>query len=608
MIPFLRSDIEGTIGARFEAVAHQAPDAVAIASGDKIWTFGDVLNQSEQYRKNFSRLGTDAPVALVFSHGAAAIIAMMGAIRAGVPVIPLDPQAPPEDVAGSVSICQLVVCEPDFEDWCHGHVGPLPVVAGPEGLEKFNQLRPEGAIAAPTPDSPCIIFLTSGTTGAAKRPFRTHRALSRHIWQLPTYHEYGPSDRQAHISSFAFGGSVPVILGGLLTGGTIDVFDLRRTNASALAGAMSARGVTILQLTPSLMRELTDILAQNPTHWQPRLIVVGGEKLYAEDLLTLRDRLGWTCPVVHRLASSEAGIIAEWRVDLNVIETEAMVPVGYPVQDREITIIDDNGQELPHGETGEIVIRGDYLANGYWGRSDLTQNKFTANPTPKCASRQRFVTGDIGYFQTNGLLNYLGRKDSMVKIRGYRIELGAVENAMRAVDGVTNATVLVKKNRRNSESLLAYAQRAQGVDLNAFTVRTEIQKQLPNYMVPRRIIMMDEFPLSAGGKVAVQKLPDLGRNRPEGMPKVIPPQGRIEAVLAEIWADVLEIDEIGRDDDFFDLGGDSLEALQVAMTLQKRIGEVFEETDLFFASDLKSMAGIVAKSSSLHIQPIKIVH
>lgn len=608
MIPFLRLDIEGTIGARFEAVARHAPDTVAIASGDKTWTYGDVVDQSERYRKNFSRLGTDAPVALVFSHGVEPIIAMIGAIRAGVPVIPVDPQAPPEDVAGSLSICQLVICEPEFEDWCHAHVGELPVVAGPEGLEDFDQLGPEGTVAEPTLDSPCIIFLTSGTTGAAKRPFRTHRAMCRHVWQLPAHHDYGPSDRQAHISSFAFGGSVPVVLGGLLTGGAIDVFNLRQTNASALASAMSARGVTILQLTPSLMRELTDILAQNPTHWQPRLIVVGGEKLYAQDLLALRDQLGWTCPVVHRLASSEAGVIAEWRVDLNVIDADAMVPVGYPVQDREITIVDENGQDLPHGETGEIVIRGDYLAKGYWGRADLTQEKFTADPTPECLTRQRFATGDIGYFQTNGLLNYLGRKDSMVKIRGYRIELGAVENAMRAVDGVTNATVLVKKNRRNTETLLAYAQRAQGVDLNAFTVKAKLQKQLPEYMVPRRIIVMDEFPLTAGGKVAVQKLPDLGRNRPEGMPKVIPPQGRIEGALAEIWADVLEIDDIGRDDDFFDLGGDSLEALQVAMMLQKRIGEVFEEIDLFFASDLKGMAEIVAKCSSLHIQPIKREH
>jgi non-ribosomal peptide synthetase component F/acyl carrier protein len=608
MIPFLRSEIEGTIGARFETVARHAPDAVAIASGDKTWTYGDVLDQSEQYRKNFSRLGTVAPVALVFSHGVEAIIAMMGAIRAGVPVIPLDPQAPPEDVASSVSICQLVVCEPEFEDWCHAHVGPLPVVAGQEGLEEFDQLGPEGTVAAPTPDCPCIIFLTSGTTGAAKRPFRTHRALSRHIWQLPTYHEYGPTDRQAHISSFAFGGSVPVILGGLLTGGAIDVFDLRRTNASALAGAMSARGVTILQLTPSLMRELTDILAQNPTHWQPRLIVVGGEKLYAQDLLALRDRLGWTCPVVHRLASSEAGVIAEWRVDLNVIDADAMVPVGYPVQDREITIVDENGQDLSHGEKGEIVIRGDYLANGYWGRTDLTQEKFSADPMPECLTRQRFATGDIGYFQPNGLLNYLGRKDSMVKIRGYRVELGAIENVMRAINGVTNATVLVKKNRRNTDILLAYAQRAQDVDLNAFTVRTKLQKQLPDYMVPRRIIVMDEFPLTAGGKVAVQKLPNLGRDRPEGMPTMIPPQGRIEGVLAEIWADVLEIDEISRDDDFFDLGGDSLEALQVAMMLQKRTGEAFEETDIFFASDLKGMAEIVAKCSALQIQSIKNNH
>ena len=594
MIPFLQADIEGTIGGRFETVAHQLSDAIAIANGDKTWTYREVLTQSERYRENFARLKQADPIALVFGHNAEAIIALMGAIRAGIPVIPIDPLAPPQNIYSSIDVCQAVLTEPKFEDWCRENVGPIPVVVGSEGLASLDDFGPKYSIAAPKPNTPCIIFLTSGTTGAAKRPFRTHRALCRHIWQLPNHHGYGPMDRQAHISSFAFGGSVPVVLGALLTGGTIDIFNLRGASAAILAQTLSARGITILQLTPSLMRELTDILSQRKSSWQPRLIVVGGEKLYVQDLLGLREKLGWDCPVVHRLASSEAGVIAEWCVDTDVIEQEAMVPVGYPVENRKITIVDDDGSDLPIGEIGEIIITGDYMSNGYWGRQDLTQEKFSPAPTFEAPMRQRYATGDLGCFQADGMLSYFGRKDSMVKIRGYRVETGAVENAIRAVTGVTNAAVLTKKNNRNGEFLLGYAQRAQGADITAFSVRRQLQKHLPDYMVPRQIIVLDAFPLTAGGKVAAHKLPELDRCRPQGMSAPVTPQGATETLLAQVWSEVLEIDEISRDDNFFDLGGDSLEVLHVAMTVQKHVGETFAETDLFAAPDLKAMAMIVS--------------
>ncbi|MBZ0130258.1 MAG: non-ribosomal peptide synthetase [Rhodobacteraceae bacterium] len=590
MIPFPYADVDGTIWARFERVAKAQPNAIAVADGDKSWTYQDVLDATGAYANAFSQLRQGQAAALVFSHNAEAIFALIGAIRAGVPAIPIDPQAPPASIPDCLIHCQVVVTQADHAQWCRENVGDIPVAVGADGLACSAAANHDGPPPEPTPTGACVIYLTSGTTGGAKGAVRSNRALCRHVWQLPEYHGYGPDDRQAHMSSFAFGGSVPVVLGGLLTGGTIDIFDLRKTDAAGLARAIRQRGVTILQLTPSLMRELVDILSAENDDWQPRLIVVGGENLHGADILALRDRLGWTCPVVHRLASSEAGVIAEWQVDLQGLTAQSAVPVGYAVKNRELTIVDEQDQPVATGEIGEIVITGDYLASGYWQRPDLNEGKFFPAPLPDSPSRQRLKTGDMGRLRDDGLLEFLGRMDSLVKIRGYRVELGAVETGLRQLPGVSDAAVVVQSSQRGSDYLVAYVQRGRNAQVNAPDLRAELQGLLPDYMVPRRVVVLDEFPLTSGGKLARKRLPPIGRERPEGMAAIVPPKTEMQRRLAGIWSEILEIDDISLRDDFFDLGGDSLDALQVAMTLQKQLDVQFFETDLFRQSDLTGMA------------------
>jgi acyl-CoA synthetase (AMP-forming)/AMP-acid ligase II/acyl carrier protein len=603
MIPFPYSEVDGTIGARFERVAKAQPNAIAIADGDKNWTYQDILDATEAYANAFSLLKRGQAAALVFSHNAEAIIALMGAIRAGVPAIPIDPQAPPASISDCLIHCQVVVTQADHADWCRESVGDIPVAVGPDGLACSDATKHDGPLPKPTPNGDCVIYLTSGTTGGAKGAVRSNRALCRHVWQLPEYHGYGPNDRQAHMSSFAFGGSVPVVLGGLLTGGTIDIFDMRKTDAAGFARAIRQRRVTILQLTPSLMRELVDILAAQTDDWQPRLIVVGGEKLHGADLLALRDMLGWTCPVIHRLASSEAGVVAEWEVDLNGLTAQSAVPVGYAVKNRELSIVDEQDQPVGSGEIGEIVITGDYLANGYWQRPDLNEGKFFPAPLTDAPDRQRLKTGDLGRLRDNGLLEFLDRMDSLVKIRGYRVELGAVEAALRQLAGVSDAAVVVQSSQRGADYMVAYAQRGRNAHVNAQDLRAELQTLMPEYMVPRRVVVLDEFPLTSGGKLARNRLPPIGRERPEGLTASVPPNTEMQRRMAGIWSEVLELDDISQKDDFFDLGGDSLDALQVAMTLQKQMDVQFFETDLFQHSDLIGMAETAEKLCHVTKQP-----
>ena len=601
MIAFDRTEIDRTVGARFELVAAAQPGAIAIAHGDKTWSYQQVMTASDAYKAAFGGLQPALPVALVFSHGALAIIAMIGAIRAGVPVIPIDASKPPNPLLDAIAACQIVATEPDYATWCRDHSGSVPVAVGPDEIAKFQATDHSYNGPKALPASPCVIYLTSGTTGGVKGAVRSHRSILRHAWHLPEYHGYGPGDRQAHVSSFAFGGSVPVIFGGLLSGGKIDVFNIKQQSASDFARAIGQRNITILQLTPSLMREVVDILASQAGDWQPRLIVVGGEQLNTSDIIDLRNRLGWTCPIIHRLASSEAGVIAEWQIDLEGLGADSPVPVGYEVLDREISILDEFGQPTATNDIGEIVITGDYLASGYWRRPDLSAEKFSPAPLPLAPDRQRLATGDMGRKRQDGRLEFLGRKDNLVKIRGYRVELGAIEQSLRSLPNVSDAAVVMQNDDSGKAQLIGYVQRARNAVVLSHQIRVELLKSMPDYMVPRRIIVLDAFPLTAGGKLSRHALPKPDRCRPPGLAELVAPETGMERVLAKIWAGILEIDEISRTDDFFDLGGDSLEAMKVALQLQTHLGFQFFETDLFQSTDLQGMAEIAENLSPVEV-------
>lgn len=584
MIAFGRDEIEGTVGARFRRVAAALPDARAIGDGATALTYAEFDARSDAYCAGIAGLPPDRPIALVFSHGIEAVVALLGALKAGVPVIPVDPLAPPDGSGALLAATQLVVTEPDLEEWCAARAEGNPVYVGPPPA-----LAAPGA--PPRPESTAVIFHTSGSTGAAKGVIRTHRTLLRHAWFLPNHHGYGPGDRVSHLSSFAWAGSVPVIFGALLSGAAMEVFDLRRRNAADFTAWASDEDITLLQVTPSLLREMVQILQRGCNPWQPRRVTVGGEALRGSDVLALRRDLGWQCPVVNRLASSEAGPIAEWEVDTARIRADGNVPVGWPVADRRILIMDEDGSLLPPNTPGEIVIGGDFLSPGYWRMPEATAERFRADPDHE--GQFLLFSGDLGSLGEDGLLNHLGRTDQMVKIRGYRVELAQVESALRQVHGVQDAVVVRARTRIGTDRLLGYVRPAPGAAIKGILVRAALARLLPEYMVPWRVQVLDQFPLTTGGKIAREALPRLDGGRPSGLPAIVPLATETERLLADIWSELLEIDEISRDDNFFDLGGDSLDLLHVAGELFSQLTLFLNDNDLYEHPTLAAMAQAV---------------
>ncbi|MGO1121234.1 non-ribosomal peptide synthetase [Rhodovibrionaceae bacterium A322] len=595
MIPFSEEELCGSVGSRFRRVAAAQPEALALVQAERTWTYREFEAAALTYARAFAVLASDRPVALVFRQGAEAQISLMGAFLAGVTAVPIDPQAPPGAFADWLAECQMIVTDAEHVAFCQDLAPSIPVIESAAGLA---DLPAASDLPQITGDRPALIYLTSGTTGLSKGVIRTHRAICHQTQQLPDDLRYEPEDRQALFFSFSFAGSMPAISGAYLVGGAISLFDLRRQSPGQLIEQLEAQAVTVLHLTPSILRELAALLQSTDSRWQPRLLVVSGEKLYPADLRLLTETLGWDCAVVNRLATSETAVIADWRVDLQLVEPDEVVPVGYPIDQRDVTLLDEEGAVVEDGDIGEVVVTGDFMSLGYWRRPDLTEKRFEAAPTGDSPLRQRFFTGDLGLRQENGLLAYFGRKDNVAKVRGFQVDLGEVEQALLQIEGVLSAAVKIWQDRRGSDFLLGYVHMLAQQQTPGVAIREALLKHLPEFMVPRQIRVLESMPLTSGGKLNYADLPAWNRQRPHGLPDQEAPQGAQEELLAKIWSEVLEIDQIGRRDDFFDLGGDSLMLVSVAAALKNELPIQIEETDLFGATDLAGMASLLPDHGS----------
>ena len=286
-------------------------------------------------------------------------------------------------------------------------------------------------------------------------------------------------------------------------------------------------------------------------------------------------------------------MIAEWVVDPAIVQGRDVVPVGWPVEERAVELVDEEGRPVPAGEIGEIVVSGDYTSTGYWQRPALTAERF--RPDPLRPGGLRVFSGDLGRLRPDGLLEHLGRADQMVKIRGYRVELAAVEAALCRQEGVAEAVVQAVRTAGGELRLAAWVQPAPGVAASGLALRQRLLSLLPDYMVPWRLGVFEALPRSAGGKIARGRLPPLRGPRPHGMPPAAPPRNDTEALLAAIWRDLFEVDEIGRDDDFFEMGGDSLDILQVAARIYERQTVFITDAELLEHPRLADMAAAVDK-------------
>lgn len=518
--------------------------------------------------------GKDRPgtVCLLFESKTAAITAMFGAGQCGRPYVPLDAGDPDE---------RLRFILQDSE--------PIALLTEGSLLERARTLAPAGCaiidvgglpalhetlpIAEVADGAQVYLFYTSGSTGKPKGVAQTQRNLLFFADAYANRLGVNEGDRLSLLYSLSFSGANMDIFGALLNGATLCSYDLRRDGLARLADWLDRERITVLHAVPTVFRELMNGLAPERKLVHLRAIDLGGESVFESDVALFLQHTLAKCVLVNHLAATEASVIAQHVVGHdNARPPGGILPVGRSPDGVRVLIRRDDGSEAVSGEVGEIVVSSPHVSPGYWRRPDLNAAAFATDPV--APGWRRYFTGDLGRVDYDGNLHFIGRKGSRIKIRGYSVDLTEVEAAISAYPGITKAAVLAVNGARQGEpeKLVAYVAVSQGAERDPLLVRRHLATLLPSYMLPAQFLFMDGLPLTASGKIDRNALMQIDptTTRPERAIEL--PQDDVERAVARSFEQLLKTAPVGRDDDFFFLGGDSLMAVELQIRLREAFG------------------------------------
>jgi amino acid adenylation domain-containing protein len=450
---------------------------------------------------------------------------------------------------------------------------------------------PDAASIGLTSGHLAYVIYTSGSTGLPKGCLLEHRNVGRLFSATDHWFHFDENDVWTFFHSVAFDFSVWEIWGALIYGGTLVVVP-RATARSPLDfyELLRKEGVTVLNQTPSAFRQLIDAQGQGGSGHKLRYVVFGGEALELSSLKPwFADSQNGYTQLINMYGITETTVhVTYLPLEPADAERAGSSPIGRPIPDLRLYLLDPHGEPVPIGVSGEIYVGGAGVARGYLNRPDLTAQRFL--PSPFVKGDRLYKAGDLGRYLTDGSIDFLGRNDFQVKIRGYRIELGEIEARLAEHEGIRDAVVLAREDSPGEKRLVAYYVASSGTqDIDPRALRDHLLAVLPDYMVPAAYVRLDAMPLTGNGKLDRRALP-----APEGKDFVArgyePPEGPTEETLAEIWSEALGMERVGRNDNFFELGGHSLLAIRVVTQIEKAIGKKVALRTLFSAPTVAGLA------------------
>ncbi|WP_432009095.1 amino acid adenylation domain-containing protein [Streptomyces bacillaris] len=606
-----------TLTALIAAQIARTPDAVAVEFGAGSLTFAELDRAADRIARRLTGAGAGpgSLVAVSAERSLDLVAGLLGVLRSGAGYTPLDPEYPADrlafmlaDSGAGILLTQRGLPVPEG---CAAHVLLLDEEDGQEGSY-------DGELAAPCVDDIAYMIYTSGSTGRPKGVPNTHRSIVNRLrWMARTY-GVGPDDRVLHKTPTGFDVSVWELFLPLITGARLVVTAPGgHKDAAHLRDTIAGHGVTVAHFVPAM---LDVFLAEDDVERcvSLRRVVCSGEELAPHTARAFTARLPG-CALANLYGPTEAAVdVTSWECE-GELDT---VPIGAPVDNTRLYVLDAELRPLPPGTPGELHIGGVQVSVGYHRRPGLTAARYVPDPYGPPGSRL-YRTGDLARWRADGQLEHLGRIDQQVKIRGQRIEPGEIEAALRAEPGITAAAVIVREDTPGDKRLVAYLVAEGATEAAAPAVaadgpaapeagesapegstapapwepdpaelRTALRRTLPDYMVPAAFVTLDALPLSPNGKLDRRALPAPQARRTGGA--LAAPETETQRVLAEIWAEILTLPEVGVDDDFFDLGGHSLLATQVIARARKRLPEVgarpVSVMDLFTSRTVRELA------------------
>ncbi|MEH1824939.1 MAG: amino acid adenylation domain-containing protein [Nostoc sp.] len=614
----------------FEAQVDKTPDSIAVVFNEEQLTYQELnhrANKVAHYLHSDSLgVGPEILVGICMERSLEMIVGLLGILKAGGAYVPLDPTYPQErlsfmlaDSQVSVLLTQQKFAE-EFAD------SRAKVVCLDTDWESINQHSQENLASNVTAENLAYVIYTSGSTGTPKGVAVPHRAVNRLVCNT-NYVQFMPSDAYggqllvAQASNTSFDAATFEIWGSLLHGARLVIIPQNVVlSPQHFATYIREQRISILFLTTALFNQLASVVPE--AFKDLRHLLFGGEAVDPKSVKLILSN-GAPQQLLHVYGPTESTTFACWYLVQDIPEGATNIPIGRPLSNTQIYILDSQLQPVPIGTPGELYIGGDGLARGYLNRPELTKEKFIPNPFEGAGGRgageqrgQRekgqtdssffspvphlnrqspipsprlYKTGDLARFLADGNIEFIGRIDNQVKIRGFRIELGEIEALLTQHSDVQQAVVIVREDVPGDKRLVAYIVPKQKPEVSTATLKCFLQEKLPDYMIPAVFVILDSLPLTLNGKVDRRNLPGCDRTRPNLEETFVAPRNSIEEKLAVIWTALLALDQIGVNDNFFQLGGHSL----IATQLLSRVREVFQvELSFHHIFDKPTIAGL----------------
>jgi amino acid adenylation domain-containing protein len=593
-VEFRKEEIEQSITERFEKIVSQYPERIAINAKTQTLTF-DALNKAANHvawtiYDHFG--GQSEPIMLLCEHGAAAIVSCLSILKSGKFFLAVDPSYPLDRIAHIFedSKAQTILTDSKHLSLAKELTNARGSLINVDVLA--NDILHDNLCLPISPDHPAQIVYTSGSTGQPKGLLRNHRRLLHSTMILINGGRICPDERILALHNLGFAAGIGEILKGLLSGATVFPFDIKKEGVSVLADYILQHGITYFASSPSTFRYFINELSENQIFPSVRLIAFTGERLSSREVNSYKRHFSDQCLLVNRLANSETGTLCRYFIDKQTQITTGIVPVGYAVDDKEVLLIDDAGKEAGVNQVGEIVVRCHYFMPEYWNCRESTNLKFL--PDPRGGDQVVFCTGDLGRMLPDGCLIYLGRKDFEVKIRGYKVALTEIEIALEKHPNVSNAAVVAWDREDREQYLAAYVVLRDNQKLTITELRSFLQDNLADYMIPSIFMFLDSLPL-ANGKLDRKALPKPDDIRPNLSQQYVHSRNEIEQSLVRIWEELLKVHPVGVHDNFFDLGGHSLLLSAVHNKLRGLSKQDISIIDVLSHPTISSLARFLSK-------------
>ena len=548
--------------ALFERHAALQPQAISLVWDGGQMDYRTLDRAANRLAHRLAALGAgrDRIVAVAIARSPDLVVSVLAIAKVGAAFLPLDPEAPVArlaDILEESGAVALLIQEDSWERLAHLH----PRTAVTNWQQVTADVTPQEQLLTPAPGDLAYVLFTSGSTGRPKGVMVEHATLSRRLAWLSRVYGVGASDRSALATQATFDPSLIELCLPLIHGGSVALAPAGRLHPTSVAEFAVRHGATIMAFVPSTLSGFLDAVAGRPD-LKLRVACCGGEVLSPE--LARRYLSVTRARLFNVYGPTETCIFATAWECQNASDATAL-PIGMPIDDTRIYVLDVQLRPLPYGIVGEIFIGGDTLARGYLNRPELTRESFVSDPFRPGARMYR--SGDRGWLRPDGQLHFVGRVDRQIKLRGYRIELGEIEAAILALEGVTQAAVkLVQRSGRPMIHAWVAASSGQGSD----SLQRGLRVRLPDYMIPAAINVLPVLATGSGGKIDYDALPEI----PELLPRVLArgPANQLERDLLSLWEEVLQRTPLTVHDNFFDVGGDSLSAMGILTGTERLIG------------------------------------